>query len=186
VSPDPGKNAYNLVYLTFLGLVPSASLTYGFRGISGKWPFRCVQDILDDHGRLINPLSQLQKILSNGLLNPGEYISVQPTIDKLVRSSRTEHVVKVLLDFISRLEILNRKKERGENREEVTVKECLQNALQKSKRPTLTSRLQTARKKGVDGDFPCLHVVVTPTRIALEGPNPEQVCQPKPCVVRYL
>ncbi|CEL58060.1 hypothetical protein RSOLAG1IB_02805 [Rhizoctonia solani AG-1 IB] len=118
---------------------------------------------------------QLQKILSNGLLNPGEYISVQPTIDKLVRSSRTEHVVKVLLDFISRLEILNRKKERGENREEVTVKECLQNALQKSKRPTLTSRLQTARKKGVDGDFPCLHVVVTPTRIALEGPNPEQL-----------
>ncbi|CAE6419177.1 unnamed protein product [Rhizoctonia solani] len=118
---------------------------------------------------------QLQKILSNGLLNPEEYISIRPTIDKLVRSSRTEHVIKVLLDFISRLEILNRRKEKGESREETTVQECLQNALQKSKRPTLTSRLRRAQKKGVDGDFPCLHVVVTPTRIALDGPNPEQL-----------
>ncbi|CAE6506582.1 unnamed protein product [Rhizoctonia solani] len=118
---------------------------------------------------------QLQKILSNGLLNPEEYVSVIPAIDNLVATSRTEHVITVLLDFISRLEILSRSKERGEDAEEATVHECLQNALQKSSRPTLTSRLRTARKKGIDGDFPCLHVTITPTRIALDGPSPEQL-----------
>ncbi|CAE6449490.1 unnamed protein product [Rhizoctonia solani] len=118
---------------------------------------------------------QLQKILSNALLNPEEYLSVIPKLDGLVKTSRTEHVIKVLLDFISRLEILNRTKERGEVKEVVTIYECLQNALQKSNQPTLTSRLRTTRKKGIDGDFPCLHVTITPTRIALDGPNPEQL-----------
>ncbi|CAE6521754.1 unnamed protein product [Rhizoctonia solani] len=118
---------------------------------------------------------QLQKILSNGLLNPEEYMSIIPKINELVRASRTEHVITVLLDFISRLEILNRTKGQGGDGEEATIQECLQNALQKSNRPTLTSRLRTSRKKGVDGDFPCLHVTVTPTRIALDGPNPEQL-----------
>ncbi|KAG8691097.1 hypothetical protein FRC11_006846 [Ceratobasidium sp. 423] len=118
---------------------------------------------------------QLQKILSNDLLNPEEYISIIPKINVLVGSSRTEYVITVLLDFISRLEILSRTKEQGEGREEATIQECLQNALQKSNRPTLTSRLRTSRKKGIDGDFPCLHVTVTPTRIALDGPNPEQL-----------
>ncbi|KAJ1311089.1 hypothetical protein OPQ81_009592 [Rhizoctonia solani] len=118
---------------------------------------------------------QLQKILSNSLLDPQEYLSVTPLIDQLVRTSRTEHIIAVLLDFISRLEILNRTKEKEEGQEETTILECLQNALQKPNRPTLTSRLRTSRKKGIDGDFPCLHVTVTPTRIALDGPNPEQL-----------
>ncbi|CUA73902.1 hypothetical protein RSOLAG22IIIB_01423 [Rhizoctonia solani] len=119
---------------------------------------------------------QLQKILSNGLLNPEEYTSIIPTIDKLVARSRTEYIITVLLDFISRLEILKRTKERDEDKEEATVQECLQSAVQKSSRPTLTfSRLRTTRRKGIDGDFPCLHVTVTPTRIALDGPNPEQL-----------
>ncbi|KAF8760968.1 RdRP protein [Rhizoctonia solani] len=98
---------------------------------------------------------QLQKILSNGLLNPQEYMSVRPMIEELVRTSRTEHVIKVLLDFVSRLEILNRRQEKEESRK---------------KQP-----LRTSRRQGVDGDFPCLHVVVTPTRVTLEGPNPEQL-----------
>ncbi|KDN43472.1 hypothetical protein RSAG8_06061, partial [Rhizoctonia solani AG-8 WAC10335] len=69
---------------------------------------------------------QLQKILSNALLDPEEYVSITPTIDRLVATSRTEHVITVLLDFITRLEVLHRIKGRGEDNEEASVHECLQ------------------------------------------------------------
>jgi hypothetical protein len=108
------------------------------------------------------------------LLSPHEYLRIVPTINDLVRTSNTERTIAVLLDFISRLEILDRSKD--DDKEQATIGQCLRDALRKAGRPTLvTSRLRTARKRGIDGDFPCLHVVVTPTRVSLEGPSPEQV-----------
>ncbi|QRW05216.1 RNA-dependent RNA polymerase [Ceratobasidium sp. AG-Ba] len=54
---------------------------------------------------------QLEKIMRNMLLSPHEFHTIRPKIDTLTRTSRTEHVVAVLLDFISRLEIIDREEE---------------------------------------------------------------------------
>ncbi|KAF8609453.1 RdRP-domain-containing protein [Ceratobasidium sp. AG-I] len=121
---------------------------------------------------------QLERILSNMLLNPEDFLALKPEIDDLVRTSRTEHVVAVLLDFISRLEILDRDDDKDEmmNRAMRTAEQCLKDAKQKASKPKLgMSRLRFARRKGINGDFPCLHAVVTPTRVILEGPSPEQL-----------
>ncbi|KAF8609423.1 RdRP-domain-containing protein [Ceratobasidium sp. AG-I] len=121
---------------------------------------------------------QLEKIMNNMLLNPEEFLALKPQIEEILRTSPTEHVVAVLLDFISRLEILDRDDYKNEmmNSEMRTARQCLDDAIQKASKPTLgMSRLRTARRKGINGDFSCLHVVVTPTRMILEGPSPEQL-----------
>ncbi|KAG9100576.1 hypothetical protein FRC06_003955 [Ceratobasidium sp. 370] len=118
---------------------------------------------------------QLERIMRNMLLSPREFNTIRSTIDKLVNTSRTEYVIAVLLDFISRLEISDREVEEPDYGQK-SVAQYLQDALKKASKPTLmTSRLRTARKRGINGEFPCLHAVVTPTRISLEGPNSEQL-----------
>ncbi|KAG8748541.1 hypothetical protein FRC10_003675 [Ceratobasidium sp. 414] len=118
---------------------------------------------------------QLERIMRNMLLSPREFNAIRPTIDKLVTTSHTEYVIAVLLDFISRLQILDREVEEPDH-DQKSVAQCLEDALKKASKPTLmTSRLRTTRKRETNGEFPCLHVVVTPTRISLEGPNSEQL-----------
>lgn len=108
------------------------------------------------------------------LLSPDEHLAILPAIDELIRTSNTEHTIALLLKFISRLETLEKGNEKNE--EKVTVTQCLEQILQDARQPTLvTSRLRAVRKKRFNGDFPCLHIIVTPTRIVLEGPSPEQV-----------
>ncbi|KAG8697843.1 hypothetical protein FRC09_007614, partial [Ceratobasidium sp. 395] len=118
---------------------------------------------------------QLERIMRSMLLNPRELSAIRQTIDNLVQSCRTERVIAVLLDFISRLQILDQGEE-GPHQGRPSVNQCLRDALKKASKPTLmTSRLRTTRKRGENGEFPCLHAVVTPTRISLEGPNSEQL-----------
>jgi hypothetical protein len=80
----------------------------------------------------------------------------------------------VLLDFIARLQVLDR----GEDWEDPpSVAECLERATVAIRHPIApVPRLRHTRENSKNGDFPCLHAVVTPTRVLLEGPAPEQVC----------
>lgn len=106
------------------------------------------------------------------LLSPHELNFIRPKIDNVAHS---KHIVPVLLDFISRLEILDRTHSLSGEQQE-SIEQCLERALQKVNKTTLaTQRLRTSTKKGIDGEFPCMHVVVTPTCVVLEGPVPEQV-----------
>lgn len=118
-------------------------------------------------------IHQLQRILGNMLLNPEELSSLRLTIDDLMATSSTSDVHTILLDFIARLEVLLR----GDDWEDPpTIAECLQCAIMHGRHPvSQVPRLRQARKSNTTSYFPCLHVVVTPTRLILEGPTPEQV-----------
>ncbi|CAE6470518.1 unnamed protein product [Rhizoctonia solani] len=116
---------------------------------------------------------QLSRILRNMILNPEELGAVREPIDRLVETLSTSEVCTVLQDFIARLEVLNR----GDDWEDPpTVSECLERATVATRHPMAPiPRLRQTREKNKNGDFPCLHIVVTPTRILLEGPAPEQL-----------
>ncbi|CUA73903.1 hypothetical protein RSOLAG22IIIB_01424 [Rhizoctonia solani] len=116
---------------------------------------------------------QLSRILRNVLLNPEELNAIREPIDRLVETLSTSQVCAVLLDFIARLEVLDR----GDGWEDPpSVSECLERATIAVRHPIAPlPRLRQTREKAKNGDFPCLHIVVTPTRVLLEGPAPEQL-----------
>ncbi|KAL5640970.1 hypothetical protein ACGC1H_001445 [Rhizoctonia solani] len=116
---------------------------------------------------------QLSRILRNMILNPEELGAIREPIDRLVETLSTSEVCTVLQDFIARIEVLNR----GDEWEDPpSVSECLERATVAIGYPKAPiPRLRQTREKNKNGDFPCLHIVVTPTRILLEGPAPEQL-----------
>ncbi|CAE6419169.1 unnamed protein product [Rhizoctonia solani] len=116
---------------------------------------------------------QLSRILKDMLINPEEFASIMHTIDILVESLSTSQMCTVLLDFIARLEVLDR----GEDwNDPPSVAECLERATVSIRHLIApVPRLRQTRERNQNGDFPCLHAVVTPTRVLLEGPEPEQL-----------
>ena len=108
---------------------------------------------------------QLEALLRNGLANTADLYLISTLVESLVR----EHPM-LASDFLRRFSERLRSRKVG-----ISVLQCFQNALQDEQNVgLLTESLASEAVHRSRGFVQCAHVIVTPTRILLEGPYDTQ------------
>ncbi|EIW57530.1 RdRP-domain-containing protein [Trametes versicolor FP-101664 SS1] len=107
---------------------------------------------------------QLEALLRNGLLNTGDMLDLRTDVEELHQED-PDFAADALRHFFEKLQ----SKQRSE-----TVVECFKNTLAKDREVQESLSGEDADVPESKGTLKCFHVIVTPTRILLEGPYDTQ------------
>ncbi|KAI0775229.1 RdRP-domain-containing protein [Trametes elegans] len=107
---------------------------------------------------------QLDALIRNGLLHTGDLYELRPDVEEM-HAADPDFAANVLRHFSEKLQ----SKQRGE-----TVRECFQKTLVDAQTVEDSLAAEAVPVFQGKGTLKCYHVIVTPTRVVLEGPYDTQ------------
>ncbi|PCH33549.1 RdRP-domain-containing protein [Wolfiporia cocos MD-104 SS10] len=111
---------------------------------------------------------QVEAISLSNVVHMKELLKLRPRIQRLIAAWGSTRTSDFLCDFHSRL-----KAQLWYDDSEEVTQDAVQKLFQAALRDFHTNTLTTIRSSSAD-NFDCLHVVITPTTMSLEGPFPDR------------